>query len=71
MNTRPLHLLLPVLAIAVGYFAWDSGLLKDSEPVSANIPDNPNFAAPPVETQKTTAVFESSGNSRSTPRKPN
>ena len=30
MNIRPLHLLVPALLLAAGYFAWDAGILSDA-----------------------------------------
>jgi hypothetical protein len=69
MKTRPLHLLVPILVLAVGYFAWDAGFLKGSaprpeatvsNPGSAILPSNPNFAPPPAEAEKPTVVFDTS-----------
>ena len=39
MNIRPLHLLVPVLVLAAGYFAWDAGVLRESprNPAAATV----------------------------------
>lgn len=63
MNTRPLFLLVPVLALAVGYFAWDARFVaKAPDPVSVTdavdpldpavtnlTRPSPIVASPPVE----------------------
>ena len=69
MKTRPLHLLLPILVLAVGYFALDAGFLQGSAPLpeatvsnpgSTIVPSNANFAPPPIEVEEQTLVFDTS-----------
>ena len=72
MNIRPIVLLVPLLALAVAYFAWDAGVLQEPEPVAeqkvsiqdaALMPDNPNFGPPPTEVENPTVVLDTSGDS--------